>query len=252
MSILFVFGQSFDTLDCGFLEHLEVKKQYQEKFLYLQKTKLDSNYKNIENAWLAYKLCNYVSASNFFSNTHQTLVYASGYEPIYSWTKAQSMTSNQQKAYFKNKLDNGKKGELYKMFSLYSPKEILFDSFGLIIQKRYIKYYIYDHKNTFVAASLATLIPGLGKMYIGKSKDGLNALLMVSFLGVQAVESYLKSGPTNWRTLIFGSLAVSFHTANIYGTIKSLKKTKKESRNEFLKSIDEEYLYHISHYSICR
>lgn len=37
LSILFVFGQSFDTLDCGFLEHLEVKKQYQEKFLYLQK-----------------------------------------------------------------------------------------------------------------------------------------------------------------------------------------------------------------------
>jgi hypothetical protein len=251
--MLFVHGQNFDSLDCGFLKHLEKKKLYQEKFLYLQKTKIDTNFKNIEMAWVAYKLGNNAAAHHFFANTTQSLMLASGYQSIDLWTKVQLMTAKQQKVYFANtEFTDGKIGDLQKMFSLQNPKTILFDTFGLVIQKSYTKYYKIERKNTALATGLATVIPGLGKIYIGKSKDGLNALVLVSVFGVQAVESFVKSGPTNWRTLLFGTLAVSFHAGNIYGTVKSLKKSKKESRKEFLKSIDEEYLYHIGHYSICK
>jgi len=51
----------------------------------------------------------------------------------------------------------------------------------------------YD-KSGFVAGALSAMVPGLGKIYSGKPKQGITTFLPVVLLGLQAFEAYSKGG----------------------------------------------------------
>jgi hypothetical protein len=78
-------------------------------------------------------------------------------------------------------------------------------------------------KSPWVAGTLSTIIPGAGKVYAGKWKDGLVSLL---FVGANAYTSYrgFSSGgirsPYGW---LFGGLSAGFYIGNIYGSQKAAR-----------------------------
>ncbi|HWY33422.1 MAG TPA: hypothetical protein VNX68_02175, partial [Nitrosopumilaceae archaeon] len=83
----------------------------------------------------------------------------------------------------------------------------LFDDFS-----SYKKSY---SKKPLVAGVLSMLVPGLGKLYIGKRKSFLNTLVINTVYGVQSYESIRKFGISNTFSLLNVGIFSVFYVANI-------------------------------------
>jgi hypothetical protein len=79
------------------------------------------------------------------------------------------------------------------------------------------------YKRAGVAMALSAVVPGLGKAYAGRWKDGLISLLSVGVLGWQAYNGFNTNGVSSVYGWINGSLALGFYGGNIYGSYKAAK-----------------------------
>lgn len=73
-------------------------------------------------------------------------------------------------------------------------------------------------RSPLVGAVASALVPGLGKVYAGRVGEGVASLLTVGALGAITAENWIKRGPTNWKTILFGSLGALFYVSGIYGS----------------------------------
>lgn len=78
-------------------------------------------------------------------------------------------------------------------------------------------------KHGWVAGSLSAIAPGTGKMYAGKTKEGVVALMQVVALGGVAFEQYRRYGVEDPRFILFGGLFSVFYIGNIWGSALSVK-----------------------------
>lgn len=78
-------------------------------------------------------------------------------------------------------------------------------------------------KSPLIAGALSTFIPGAGKVYAGKWKDGLVSLLFVGANAYTAYRGFSSTGirsPYGW---LFGGLSAGFYIGNIYGSQKAAR-----------------------------
>lgn len=78
-------------------------------------------------------------------------------------------------------------------------------------------------KSPVASVALSALVPGLGKIYSHDWKDGLLSLLFVATNTWQSYRGFSKNGIKSATGWIFGSLAVGFYSANLFGSWKSAK-----------------------------
>ena len=95
----------------------------------------------------------------------------------------------------------------------------------------------FKNKSPFVAGALSALIPGLGKVYAGKPKQGITSFLPIAILGLQTYEAYNKAGAKSARFIIFGSLFSVFYIGNIWGSALSVHIVNQEINNEINRQI---------------
>jgi uncharacterized protein len=74
-------------------------------------------------------------------------------------------------------------------------------------------------------AGVLSIIPGLGKIYCGKTKDGIYSFVFISVLGYLTYDTYTKGAYSS--SLIWGSSFVTFYLGNIYGSVDAAKNEKK-------------------------
>jgi len=79
------------------------------------------------------------------------------------------------------------------------------------------------YKSPALAASLSAIIPGAGKAYTKQWKDAVYSFLFVSASIWLTYESYSKNGFA-FNSIFWGSIAIGFYSANIYGSHKSAKR----------------------------
>lgn len=93
---------------------------------------------------------------------------------------------------------------------------------------------LHKKKSPFIAATLSAIIPGLGKIYAGKKKEGIGAFIPIVSSGLIALEAYNKGGLKDARFLIFGTLFTTFYIGNIWGSSLSVKISESEfnAKNE--------------------
>lgn len=77
-------------------------------------------------------------------------------------------------------------------------------------------------KSPWLAAGASALVPGLGKIYAGRLDEGISSFLCVGTLAAFTAECYAKKGASDWRTILFGSLASLFYIGNVYGSYLSV------------------------------
>lgn len=80
------------------------------------------------------------------------------------------------------------------------------------------------YKNPALAMTLSAIVPGSGKIYAGKWKDGLFSLLFVASNGYASYRGFAQNGirsPYGW---VFGSLGMGFYLGNIHGSGQAAKK----------------------------
>ncbi len=83
-------------------------------------------------------------------------------------------------------------------------------------------------RSAALAGLLSAVVPGLGKAYAGKTRQGIAAFLPILTLGLLSLEGYRKDGPTSLRFLGFGSLFTLFYVGNIWGSTLAVKAKRDE------------------------
>ena len=96
------------------------------------------------------------------------------------------------------------------------------------------------HRRSPVLAGLySAVVPGLGKFYAGKKKQGIAAFLPIISLAALTYEAYRKDGVRSARFIGFGTLFSVFYIGNIWGSTLAVK----IRRNEFYKEYDTKILF---------
>jgi hypothetical protein len=99
----------------------------------------------------------------------------------------------------------------------------------------------HNTKSPLLAGIMSSVIPGSGKIYAGKTGEGISSFLTVGGLGLVTWENYRKKGAAHFKTILFGSLFSAFYIGNIYGTVFSVKLAE----DEFQKMYDNKILFNI-------
>ena len=89
-----------------------------------------------------------------------------------------------------------------------------------------------NHKSGLLAGCMSAVIPGLGKIYAGKTKQGLSSFLPVTLMGVQAYEAYRVSGIKSVRFILSAGLFSVFYFGNIWGSVLSVSVRREEINDE--------------------
>jgi len=105
----------------------------------------------------------------------------------------------------------------------------------------YQKIKTHKTKSPLLAGVFSAVIPGLGKIYAGKTGEGISAFLTTGVLGAMTAKSYLKKGIKSPRTLIFGTLFGIYYTGNIWGSVFAVQ----IAENEYNESINKNILFHL-------
>lgn len=87
-------------------------------------------------------------------------------------------------------------------------------------------------RSPLLAGALSAVVPGLGKIYAGKTKQGLASFFPVALLGVQAFENIHKRGIKNGFSLFYTGLFSVFYIGNIWGSVLSVQITQQETYHE--------------------
>lgn len=97
-----------------------------------------------------------------------------------------------------------------------------------------------QRKSALKAALLSAVLPGAGKIYVGKQLgQGISTFIQNAILGLQAYEGLRKDGVGSPRFIIFGSLFALFYVGNIWGSSVSVG----VKRQEFNDKINEQILF---------
>lgn len=97
----------------------------------------------------------------------------------------------------------------------------------------------YKHKSPVLAGLYSAVLPGAGKFYAGKKRQGIGAFLPVLSLGAVTYEAYRKGGVKSARFIAFGSLFSIFYIGNIWGSVLSVK----IKQHEFYRSYNNQILF---------
>jgi len=79
------------------------------------------------------------------------------------------------------------------------------------------------YKNPLLAASLSSVVPGLGKVYSGRAIDGIFSFLLHGFMFWQAWSGFSQDNIRSTKGWFFSGLGSVFYMGNIYGSYISAK-----------------------------
>lgn len=79
------------------------------------------------------------------------------------------------------------------------------------------------YKKPGLAAFMSGVIPGSGKIYAKRGKDGFIAMFLVLVNSWQAWRGFNKNGAESLYGWAFGTMAAGFYLGNIYGSYKAAK-----------------------------
>ena len=96
------------------------------------------------------------------------------------------------------------------------------------LQKAYRSLQAQKQKSPAVAAVLSAVVPGLGRVYAGKAKQGIASFLPIALLALQTQENVRKRGWKNPFTIFYSGLFTVFYVGNIWGSAFSVKIKKDE------------------------
>lgn len=95
----------------------------------------------------------------------------------------------------------------------------------------YERLYHFKKKSPFLAGLYSAVIPGAGKIYAGKKKQGIGSFFPVVSLAALTWEAYNRGGVKSARFITFGSLFSLFYVGNIWGSVVAVKVKQRELNN---------------------
>lgn len=96
-------------------------------------------------------------------------------------------------------------------------------------------------KSPVLAGIMSGVVPGSGKIYVGKTGEGIASLITNVGFGLITWENYRKLGINNFKTIFFGGIFAANYISNIYGTVVSVKIIE----DEYQSSVHNQILFQL-------
>jgi hypothetical protein len=100
-------------------------------------------------------------------------------------------------------------------------------------------------KKPMVAGALSLAVPGLGKLYAGRTNSFVASLFSQTVYGIASYESIRKLGPVHPFSILSVGFFSVFYVSNIYGSFNAVKQAKKDYQKQFI--LNASHYYHIHH-----
>ena len=94
------------------------------------------------------------------------------------------------------------------------------------------------HKSPVLAGLLSALIPGLGKVYCERTRDGIVSFFVVGMVSGLTYYFYRDRGITP-EVVILGTLDAGYYLGNIYGSAMAARVYNYEQHQDFLRALDQ-------------
>jgi hypothetical protein len=129
-------------------------------------------------------------------------------------------------------------GKFDSLFSFDKKNRELLTQNYLELHNLTIEFENIHYKKPGLALLMSMIIPGSGKAY---SKNWSDALVSLIFVGTNTYASYRafsKKGVKSVNGWIFGGLAISFYSANLWGSFKAAKKYNTDLNLQYRKNAE--------------
>jgi hypothetical protein len=115
----------------------------------------------------------------------------------------------------------------FKSFEKYS-SGFNHSHFAYAGEEDHLKKYFSDlqthrYKSPTIAGLLSFVLPGSGKIYAGRTAQGISSMFVTLTMGAMATENIVKSGWKSPQSILFSGLFSIFYIGNIYGSIFAVK-----------------------------
>ena len=92
-------------------------------------------------------------------------------------------------------------------------------------------------KSPLLAGFLSTVLPGSGRVYIGRPNDALVTVFLLGVLGWTAYDGFSDNGVSSRKGWTFGTLGGIFYLGNIYGSVVAAQTHNRRREAAFLATI---------------
>ncbi len=113
------------------------------------------------------------------------------------------------------------------------------------LQRDYLSYRKAYQKKPMVAGALSLAVPGLGKLYAGRTNSFIATILSQTLYGFASYESIRKLGPVHPVSMVSIGFFGVFYISNIYGSIHAVKQAKQDYKKQYLSNAG--HYYHLHH-----
>lgn len=95
-------------------------------------------------------------------------------------------------------------------------------------------------KSPLLAGALAAIVPGSGKLYLGRKTDALFSLVATGVMAWRSYAAFDEDGNDSTAGWVYGSLGAFFYGGNIYGSYVGAKVYNQQKRQEMDVRIEAE------------
>ena len=92
-------------------------------------------------------------------------------------------------------------------------------------------------KSPLLAGFLSTVLPGSGRVYVGRPNDALITLFLLGVLGWSAYDGFSENGISSRKGWTLGTIGSIFYLGNIYGSIVAAQTHNRRTEATFLATI---------------
>jgi hypothetical protein len=103
------------------------------------------------------------------------------------------------------------------------------------------RYETLPRKSAWLAGAMSAVIPGLGRVYIGRWPDGLMSFLLVGVTAGLSAQGFYEDGRDSVRGWILGSIAALLYVGNVYGSAVGAIVQRRDAEDALMQEVDHAY-----------
>ena len=103
------------------------------------------------------------------------------------------------------------------------------------------RYDALPRKSPLLAAALSMVVPGLGRVYLGRWPDGLLSFLLVGTTAALAAQGFYEEGQGSVRGWILGGVAALLYAGNVYGSAVGAVVQRRDAEDALVQEVNRAY-----------
>ena len=103
------------------------------------------------------------------------------------------------------------------------------------------RYEALPRKSPLLAAALSMIVPGLGRVYLGRWPDGLLSFLLVGTTAALAAQGFYQEGQGSVRGWILGGVAALLYAGNVYGSAVGAVVQRRDAEDALMQEVNQAY-----------